>query len=131
MKNKVIVATAILVSLHIGTVSAADFSSPAYIDQLSDRGGPFPSVSTADIVKPVFQVASAISSLKPTQGNLGLVWQDGLNNNASVVQDGFGNIGLIRQIGLDNTASIEQYGSGHAAMVFQQGRGNFAVIRQR
>lgn len=114
-------------------VNASDFYSPAYVNQIGSGSyaHSFATMRTEDIVKPMFQVASAMSALRPSQGNLGMIWQDGDANNAAITQDGIGNVGLIRQIGLENTASITQSGSGHQALVFQQGRGNVAIIRQR
>ena len=130
--NRTVVS--LIVSLLAATAAnAADVNfSSAYVQQVTDtRFSNLPSISTADIVKPVFTVASGLSAMRPSSGNLGLVWQQGDNNSASLVQSGLGNVGLIQQIGLNNTASIEQYGSNHAALVFQQGNGNIAVIRQR
>jgi minor curlin subunit len=116
-----------------GSANAAEFYSPAYINQIGSGTykGSFATMSTEDIVKPMFQVATGLSSLRPSQGNLALIWQEGDTNTASITQDGTGNVGLIRQIGLENTASVTQSGSGHQALVFQQGRGNVAIIHQR
>ena len=124
---------ALMVAILSSNANASDMYSIAYVSQIGSGSysRSFATISTKDIVKPMFQVASAMSALKPSQGNLGLVWQDGDTNNASVMQDGVGNVGLIRQIGLENTASITQNGSGHQALVFQQGRGNVAIIHQR
>lgn len=133
MKIKTTIYAVSMAALVSSNVHASDFYSPAYVNQI-DSGSysqSFATMSTGDIVKPMFQVATAMSALRPSQGNLGLIWQDGDANNASITQDGVGNVGLIRQIGLENTASITQSGSGHQALVFQQGRGNVAIIHQR
>ncbi len=129
MNNKTVIQTAFLLAVCVGQAGAAETSSPAYITQVDAAS--FSRASTADIVKPAMEVAQKLSALRPDNGNLALVWQDGVNNNASIVQNGSGNVGLIRQIGMDNTASIRQSGSGHQALIVQQGRGNRAFIAQR
>ena len=129
MNNKIIIQTALLLALCAQQAGAAETLSPAYITQVDISS--FSRMSTADIVKPAMEVAQKLSALRPDNGNLALVWQDGVNNNASIVQNGSGNVGLIRQTGMDNTASIRQSGSGHQGLIVQQGRGNRAFIAQR
>jgi minor curlin subunit len=129
MNNKTVIQTAFLLAVCAGQAGAAETTSPAYIAQVDT--GSFSRMSTADIVKPAMEVAQKLSALRPDNGNLALVWQDGVNNSASITQNGSGNVGLIRQIGIDNTASIRQSGSGHQALIVQQGRGNSAFIAQR
>lgn len=117
-------------ALTAGQASAAETFSPAYINQVSAAAS-FTRMSTAEIMKPAMEVAQRLSALRPDNGNLALVWQEGDNNSAMIRQNGSGNVGLIRQIGVENTASIRQSGSGHQAFISQQGRGNRAFIAQR
>lgn len=130
MKNTSFFAFASTLLLGIHSAHAEDFSS-AYISQIDTSSFSRSVISTQDIMKPAFEVTSAVRALAPSSGNLGLVDQVGEFNASSVVQSGSGNVGLIRQIGASNTASIQQFGIGHAAMVAQQGRGNVAMIVQR
>lgn len=123
------IATAVSIVLAMAGGASAEMLSPAYIQQIDNVRSA--SMSSLEIVGTAKSVATELSSLRPATGNLALTWQDGLFNNATVVQSGFGNVGLIRQIGAYNTASISQVGQGHAALINQQGRGNVAIIRQR
>jgi minor curlin subunit len=123
------IALAALLTSTFGQAGAAESFSPAYIRQIDS--GSFSRATTIDIVGPAVAAARSLSSLRPRNGNLGLIWQDGDLNTANISQTGVGNVGLIRQIGMENTASITQSGNGHQALVIQQGRGNQAFIRQR
>lgn len=110
---------------------AQPFSSPAYIQQIS-QGSAAARLTTSELMTPVLNLVAQMPSLTPSgTGNLALVWQDGINNSGTIDQRGSRNVGLIRQIGMDNVASITQRGIGHQAMVLQQGQGNVAIIRQR
>ena len=128
---KTIISAFAVLTLFGSVATAEPFSSPAYIQQASSTTSAA-RLNTSELFAPIIGLASQMPSLRPdAPGNLGLVWQDGINNNANIEQTGSRNVGLIRQIGLDNVASISQRGAGHQAMVFQQGRGNVAIIRQR
>ncbi|MEO3997432.1 hypothetical protein [Mesorhizobium sp. CAU 1732] len=128
---KTIISTFAVLTFFGSVATAEPFSSPAYIQQVSSTAATV-RLSTSELVAPIISLASQMPSLRPNgPGNLGLIWQDGINNNANIEQTGSRNVGLIRQIGLDNVASISQSGIGHQALVFQQGRGNVAIIRQR
>lgn len=104
-------------------------NSLAYINQLD--GGSFSKMDMAAIAAPLIQIAQELPKLNAGPGNLGLVWQEGEFNTASIDQQGAGNVGLIRQIGYNNSAAIMQSGRGHQALIFQQGRNNTAIISQR
>lgn len=113
------------------TAQAQTFSSPAYIEQISQTRGSV-QLTTSQMMTPIINLASQMPTIAPRgPGNLALVWQEGVNNSATIDQRGSQNVGLIRQIGMDNVASITQRGVGHQGMVLQQGRGNVAIIRQR
>lgn len=108
---------------------ASSLNPLAYINQID--GTSFSRMDTAAIMKPLIEVARQLPTLDPGPSNLGLVWQEGDFNSATIDQQGSGNVGLIRQIGYNNNAVIQQVGNGHQAMIFQQGRNNTAIISQR
>jgi len=129
--KKSTIAQAVLFLATLGAqAGAAETFSPAYINQISGAAS-FSRMSTVEIMKPAMEVAQRLAALRPDNGNLSLIWQEGDNNNATISQHGSGNVGLIRQIGVENTAFIRQSGSGHQALIVQQGRGNRAFISQR
>lgn len=108
---------------------AFEVNSLAYINQLDGKS--FSKMDMAAIAAPLIQIAQDLPKLNTGPGNLGLVWQEGEFNTASIDQTGTSNVGLIRQIGYNNFASITQSGHGHQALIFQQGRNNTAIISQR
>lgn len=109
---------------------AQELSSAVYINQVEGLRGS--TMSMSEIMGPMTAAAALIPTLpQNSRGNLGLVFQDGVNNVATIQQTGQRNVGLIRQIGYANSASIVQSGTGHRALVAQAGRNNFAMIRQR
>jgi minor curlin subunit len=130
-KMKKVLIPAFAVMALATTANAQPISSPAYIQQINPSSASV-QLTTSQLMTPIINLVSQMPELTPRgPGNLGLVWQDGTNNNATIDQRGSQNVGLIRQIGMDNVASISQRGIGHQAMVFQQGRNNVAIIRQR
>jgi hypothetical protein len=128
--KKVLVSFAAVI-LAATAAQAQPLASPAYIQQVSQTRASV-QLTTREMMTPLIELASQIPSVPAAgPGNLGLVWQDGTNNSATIEQRGSQNVGLIRQVGMDNVASISQQGVGHRGLIVQQGRNNVAIIRQR
>lgn len=134
MRNSrnMVVATAFAAALAATPAASQDFSTLAFVDQISSSAKALTNV----IQYPAVQGSSNLPLLPsipsaPGAGNLANVLQQGFQNSAYITQSGQGNVGLIQQIGEFNSASITQTGTGHRGVVFQSGRNNTAVIVQR
>lgn len=133
MKRKAFAFSALILSLAANSsVTAETLLSPAYIAQASgySAASPFSMPSTQDLVGPIVSITSGLPPLGPSE-NLGLIYQDGVANSASITQVGGRHLAVVQQAGSNNSAAIQQMGTGHQAFVSQVGRGNIAIISQR
>lgn len=114
-----IIRNTIMLLAVVGAVqqaTASELSSAAYVEQI--RGGAVGILSMLEIATPTMAVATGLASINPGRGNLGLVWQEGVNNEGRIVQSGSRNVGLIRQIGMDNVAAIDGDPGDRAALIY-------------
>lgn len=130
--SNIIVATAFAAALAATPAASQDFSTLAFVDQVSSSAKALTNVIQypASQGSPNLPLLPSIPSA-PGAGNLANVLQQGFQNSAYITQSGQSNVGLIQQIGEYNSASITQSGTGHRGLIFQRGNNNTAVIVQR
>jgi hypothetical protein len=114
--------------LPSASISAELFSQTS-VPQVS--GYAATSLSMSDTLATAKELARALQTMAPRDGNSSFVVQSGSYNNAQVSQEGRRNVGFVVQTGLYNTAVVQQIASGHQAAVVQQGIGNLAITTQR
>jgi len=72
----------------------------------------------------------AVSSLPDEGINHSMIYQDGDDNTADVLQDGLNNWSLIKADDDDNTHNVDQEGSKNYSYIYQE-KGNLADVTQK